>query len=84
MGYINIKIAAAFFKEISDTRSQFVDILQDDFQLLDLLFEELGNYMHRVKEQAREKGWEIEKMGKYVDYAKMSTDTYFDIFQHSE
>lgn len=43
LGYLNIKIAAAFFKE--KTNAQFADIIQDDFQLFDILFDELKYYM---------------------------------------
>ena len=47
LGYLNIKIAAAFLKETEN--KPFADILQEDFDFYDLLVEDLVGYMARVK-----------------------------------
>ena len=55
MGFLNIKIAARFFRDYSllreESQTQFADHLQQQYQLFDLVFEELKGYMTVVRQK---------------------------------
>ena len=88
MGFLCIKIAARFFREYSklrtETITEFADILQGNFQVFDLLFNDLNNYMTKVKERVAEVVETAEKQKKKLVFDKMSDETYFDMFAHSD
>ena len=86
-GYVSIKIAARFFREYSKTReqshSQFADLIEEEFKLFQSLIDELGKFLKLAIEKCGEKVRELEAANKKVDYSKMSDETYFDLFSHS-
>ena len=88
MSYLCIKLSARFFREYSklrtETVTEFADILQGNFQVFDLLFEELKNYMRKVKAKVADVAAAAKEANKKVDYTKMSEETYFDMFAHSD
>ena len=88
MGFLNIKIAARFFREYSklrvETVTEFADILQQEYQLFDLLFDELKNYMAKVQQSVAKEAEAMKKADKKVEYSKLSEGTYFDLFAHSD
>jgi hypothetical protein len=85
LGYLNLKIAAAFLKESEN--KVFADILQEDFDLFDLLVEDLISYMARVKPLVAAKFEQAAKDKKTLGKTAiedMSEEVYVDLFKHSE
>lgn len=82
-GYFSITIAAKFVKHYISkaelSKEVMIDRFQSDFKLLDLLIDELSNYMSQVKEKLAED----EAGGKQLDVARLSNSVFQDLFPHS-
>ena len=83
---MGIKIGHRYFKEIKvsarDKLPIFADKLEEKFQLMQLIIEELNKYSAMVTEKVRQEMAQAEAQEKTFDDSKLHEKVYAGVFNH--
>ena len=71
-----------FFNKDNWTRASLVDSFQKDYQILDLLIQELGYYLGQVREQVELLAKSEEEANKTLNKEQLGERVFFSIFPH--